>query len=181
MKKYIKIIGICTGLLLVSGFIFAISKPDAAHAQKERNGAVVPDQYIVVFKDTIADPDGTVDEIERKHGVSRIHTYRNSIKGFSVAISDATKLDMIKKDPRVAFVSEDRVIGIADHHNVVSSAKTTRTSSPLQPAQVTPTGVSRIGAVNRPNKGAGVNVAVIDTGIDLKHPDLAANIAGGVN
>jgi subtilisin family serine protease len=29
--------------------------------------------------------------------------------------------------------------------------------------------------------GAGINVAVIDTGIDADHPDLAANIAGGVN
>jgi subtilisin len=31
------------------------------------------------------------------------------------------------------------------------------------------------------NKGAGVHVAIIDTGIDKDHPDLEANIAGGVN
>jgi subtilisin len=31
------------------------------------------------------------------------------------------------------------------------------------------------------NKGAGIHVAVIDTGIDRDHPDLAINIAGGVN
>lgn len=29
--------------------------------------------------------------------------------------------------------------------------------------------------------GDGVKVAIIDTGIDLAHPDLAANIAGGIN
>jgi subtilisin family serine protease len=39
------------------------------------------------------------------------------------------------------------------------------------------TGVSRIKALGKTNKGNGVNVAVIDTGIDLKHPDLAANNA----
>jgi len=31
------------------------------------------------------------------------------------------------------------------------------------------------------NAGEGVKVAVVDTGIDLSHPDLAANIAGGYN
>jgi len=30
-------------------------------------------------------------------------------------------------------------------------------------------------------KGAGVNVGIIDTGIDIDHPDLAANVKGGVN
>ena len=30
-------------------------------------------------------------------------------------------------------------------------------------------------------KGAGIHVAIIDTGIDRDHPDLVANIAGGVN
>jgi len=31
------------------------------------------------------------------------------------------------------------------------------------------------------NKGAGIHIAIIDTGIDKDHPDLIANIAGGVN
>jgi len=31
------------------------------------------------------------------------------------------------------------------------------------------------------NKGAGILVSIIDTGIDKDHPDLVANIAGGVN
>jgi subtilisin family serine protease len=43
------------------------------------------------------------------------------------------------------------------------------------------TGVERVKAVNKTNKGSGVNVAVIDTGLDVNHPDLAANIVGGTN
>lgn len=47
---------------------------------------------------------------------------------------------------------------------------------------VIPAGVWRIGAdlVWGSYKGAGVNVAIADTGLDTDHPDLAANIAGGV-
>ena len=55
--------------------------------------------------------------------------------------------------------------------------------APAPPKQDVPWGVDRIDAdkVWADNKGSGVKVAVIDTGIDLDHPDLAANIKGGVN
>jgi len=49
-------------------------------------------------------------------------------------------------------------------------------------AQATPTGVARIGAAGGPvASGAGINVAIIDTGIDDCHPDLKTNVKGGVN
>jgi len=50
-------------------------------------------------------------------------------------------------------------------------------------AQETAWGVQRIGAdhVWSTNTGKGVNVAILDTGVDYDHPDLAGNIAGGIN
>jgi len=49
--------------------------------------------------------------------------------------------------------------------------------------QETAWGVQRIGAdrVWSTNTGKGVNVAILDTGVDYDHPDLAGNIAGGIN
>ncbi len=49
--------------------------------------------------------------------------------------------------------------------------------------QETAWGVERIGADNvwSTNTGKGVSVAILDTGVDYDHPDLAGNIAGGIN
>lgn len=49
--------------------------------------------------------------------------------------------------------------------------------------QVMPWGVKRIGAPEAwgRNRGKGVKVAVIDTGVNLRHPDLEGAVAGGVN
>ena len=51
------------------------------------------------------------------------------------------------------------------------------------PPQELPWGVERIGADPTSNRdgestGGGINVAVLDTGIDLDHPDLMANVEG---
>lgn len=49
--------------------------------------------------------------------------------------------------------------------------------------QLIPWGVARIGA-NRvwgQSRGTGVKIAVIDTGIDSSHPDLADNVRAGIN
>jgi subtilisin family serine protease len=53
---------------------------------------------------------------------------------------------------------------------------------PPQPDQVTPWGIDRIDAeLVWPITGAGVDIAIIDTGIDQEHEDLIANLAGGIN
>jgi subtilisin family serine protease len=46
-----------------------------------------------------------------------------------------------------------------------------------------PWGIARVNAAGawERTQGDGVKVAVVDTGIDFKHPDLAANYAGGTN
>lgn len=48
--------------------------------------------------------------------------------------------------------------------------------------QTTPWGITKIGAISvqkRDNKGAGVNIAIIDTGINYNHPDLQSNYKVG--
>ena len=124
---------------------------------------VIPGQYIVVFNDSVSNPEAVADEMAQQHGLGLLNKYNHALSGFAAVIPDA-RLEAVRSDPRVQFVSEDRIITID--------------------AQILPTGIDRINAeltATHTNTGAGVNVAVIDTGIDLTHPDLAANIVGGKN
>ena len=145
----------------------------------------IPGQYIVIFKDKVTDADSESDNIAKTHKLERIHTYKQAIKGFTARMSDV-ELEKIKNDSRVDFVAEDRAVYISDFafEDESSSEKISasrKSSAQTQPPQNIPTGVDRINAENLLNKGAGVGVAVIDTGIELSHPDLKANIIANKN
>src|SRR5215210_386380 len=144
-------------VLLLSVFGTADSAAKAAPAS-----GVIPGKYIVVFQDSVSNPNQVANDLARKHGLGLLYSYGYAIQGFAATIPSA-RLEAVKADPRVLFLSEDREVSIG--------------------AQTLPTGVDRIDAepALRTNKGTGVNVAVIDTGIDLTHPDLQANIVGGTN
>lgn len=127
----------------------------------------IPGDYVVVLKDGV-DADAAADDLAAEHGLALGHVYHAALRGFSAHVPEA-RLEKLKADARVAFVSEDRL--------VEASAKPGSSSGTVtQPPQTVPTGVRRILADANANKGAGVTVAIIDTGIDLSHPDLASNV-----
>ena len=142
---------------------------DASSAQAVTQAVkadAVPGQYIVVFHDDVADVDAATDEMEKNHGLGVLQRYGHAIKGFAATIPEAA-LDTIRNDPRVAFISEDYLVYAQGKPEEI-----------VQAAQVIPTGIQRVMGLSTPtNKGTGIGVAVIDTGIDLSHPDLKANIA----
>lgn len=77
------------------------------------------------------------------------------------------------KVPGVAYVEQD-----AQAH-ALGKVKT----PPAQPPQSTPWGIDRINAdvARATATGDPIKVAIVDTGIDTTHPDLAANIKGGMS
>lgn len=156
--------------LLILIFFLAIFA--SAHAAKPD---IIPDQYIVVLKDTVSEPQTIASDMEKKFGLSVEHTYTKALKGFSAKFSP-DKLEKVKSDSRVLFISEDREVTYQVKEEGVGKAYGRKPRpTPTQPPQTIPTGISRIG-LNSTNEGAGIGVAVIDTGIDLTHPDLAGNI-----
>ncbi len=117
--------------------------------------------YIVVLNDN-ENVDQVASELTEKHGLGLGFKY-SIIRGFSASIPEQ-RLNDLKVDPRVKFVSEDKEVSIASQNPVTIQA------------QSLPIGILRTGANLNSNKGTGIGVAVIDTGIDLNHPDLKANI-----
>src|SRR5437868_2878765 len=119
-----------------------------------------PQRYLVVLKPTVADPGAVAAAQANAYGAQVTHVYNSALKGYSATIP-SDRVALLRANAQVRFLSPDRQMSASD--------------------QTVGTGVARVKAVSKPDKGAGVNVAVIDTGIDTSHPDLAANIAGGYN
>jgi subtilisin family serine protease len=113
--------------------------------------------YIVVLKDR-ADPMKMAAEHVQSHGARMMHIYRHALRGYAAHLS-AEAVAEIAADPRVAFVQPDGVVSTM--------------------AQSQPTGIDRVDADLSPTAGidgadtqVDVDVAVLDTGVDLHHPDL---------
>lgn len=108
--------------------------------------------------------------------VKRVHHSINAVS----AIVPKSKIGKIKTDPNVEYVEIDQeahILGFVD--DSIRESKNVRAT-----AQTVPWGVSKIRATEvwpGGNKGTGIKVCVIDTGIDYNHEDLQGNYKGGYN
>jgi subtilisin family serine protease len=99
-----------------------------------------------------------VDSLVAEYGLKPRFIYHRAINGFAAPIDDST-VKRLQSDPRVLFVEPDGHVALAD--------------------QTVGTGLIRMGITNFPvahidggDHRINVNVAVLDTGIQLDHPDL---------
>jgi subtilisin family serine protease len=158
-------VGMIAPLILIAGVVFA------GHEQ-------TVNRKIILFRE------GTTPQVHRhvveRHGYKVLHHLRR-LNAVTITLPDdkaAMTLAALQGDRRVVGVYSDPEVS-ADH--VVSI-------TPVRPpsVEIFPWGVERIGVppvfklVASQSTSAPI-VAILDTGIDIRHPELVRKIAGGYN
>jgi subtilisin len=147
-------------LLLVAGAACAVLAPAASAADTK--------PYIVILeKSSAAGARAATSDIADDENFTPTQRYDDAVHGFAAKL-DAHDVAAVRDDPRVAAVVPDRPVRMT-------------ATVPLVAGDNAPTGVRRVGAATATTarEASSANVAVIDTGIDLTHPDL--NAAAGAN
>jgi serine protease len=117
----------------------------------------------------------------RESGEVRAHSVRafEAVDAFAADLT-SEEVAALKRSPEVRFVTPT-----VERHALFDGTPlhASANGSAYRAQQTVPEGVTMIRATNlwRYTKGAGINVAILDTGLDTQHPDLAANYAGGYN
>ncbi|MDP3057340.1 MAG: S8 family peptidase [bacterium] len=129
---------------------------------------------IVVFKQGVLS-ESEKDALVDNSGGARIKDLK-LINGKAVILSPRAEKALAKR-PEVLRIDDDAVVEALVKGGI--SAK----PAPANPAEILPWGVDRIDAekVWSATTGDPIKVAVLDTGIDIYHPDLKANLKGGFN
>lgn len=122
-------------------------------ARGQAPGDPVPGRYIVVLKSG-----ANAAAVAASHGLAPEMVYTHALNGFAGAIP-AVRLRALLRNPQVGWVEQDQVVTIG--------------------AQTLPWGVDRVDAdqnatanINGRDERVNVDIAIIDTGIQLNHPDL---------
>ncbi|MCO7225335.1 S8 family serine peptidase [Pleionea sp. CnH1-48] len=108
-------------------------------------------------------------------GLSPKHTYGSALFGFAASVPEA-RLASLRNHPQVASVEIDVIHKVPEPE--IQKGKPGNGGGGSNP-QTTPWGVSRVGADNNSNEGAGMHVYVLDTGVDSDHADIAGNLGNG--
>lgn len=181
---------LCSGLVLLSACDQAEMPSSALSEDVELEappptGTIVPGRYIVVLKDQSEFAGKTVRRVMTDmiatDGVQANHQYETALLGFSGEFSDAA-IERIRQSPYVDYVEPDRVITLPPITIEGGQGNGRKPkdggSGGSEPAQNTPWGITRVGGVG---DGSGMTAWVIDSGIDLDHPDLNVDFGRSIS
>lgn len=132
---------------------------------------------IVRFDDSISkfDVEGVARGMLASANAKAKHIYSHSIKGFAVNMPCPQAENAFGNNASIASFEQDRLVFAVAPPPGKGKNQDGDTSEPPA-SQSTPWGISRVGG---PFDGSGLTAWVIDTGIDLNHPDLMVDSSRG--
>lgn len=142
-------------------------------------GQAIAGSYICVFRPGSVGrgaAQGEANRTAQAGGGSVRHVYSVALQGFAVNASAQGIERMRAHNPNIAFCEQDQVAGLI--FPVEAAARPGGGGGGTQPAQTIPAGITRVGGGV---PGATGTAWVIDTGIDLDHPDLNVDVARSRN
>ena len=149
------------GILLLQGSVSVLS-------------AQGPQDFIVTFRE------GTIPAVRAvsvgRAGAALRFNY-TIVNAAAVTVPNDNALARLRNDPSVLSIAPDRPMFAFQQANGKGNGKKPPKDDgggdpPLPPPEVVPSGVARVGQATPDSNGAGVGVAIVDTGIDLNHEDL---------
>ena len=135
-----------------------IDAQNMAKKLREATGEKIPNDYIVVIKDDFLSSVHFLASKAESEGATVEHIFDHVLPGFTVKVPNDQVLQTIMQNPNVDYVQPDVKVKAF--------------------AQSSPTGIDRIdGDLSSTKSGDGsgsvnADIAILDTGIDLNHPDL---------
>jgi len=171
--------------LAMSVLMFSCQKENELQVNDQTNvdESAIDGQYIVVLKSTSFKSFNTetyekrmevvrteAQEMLTKHNIEANtvrNTYGTVLRGFSAKLSES-EVETLKKDENVDYIVQDKVF-------TLGIVKIEGKPVPAPPAQTIPYGILRVGY----GSGVGKTAWIIDTGVDLDHPDLTVDASKG--
>ncbi|HEX7817937.1 MAG TPA: S8 family serine peptidase, partial [Nitrososphaeraceae archaeon] len=135
-----------------------IDGQNMANKLREVTGEKIPNDYIVVMKDDFLSSVWSLAGEAKSEGATVQHVYDHVLPGFTIKVPNVKVLEAIAENPEVDYVQPDVKVKAF--------------------VQSLPTGVDRVdGDLSSTKSGNGtgdvnVDIGILDTGIDLDHPDL---------
>ena len=166
-------------------------------SQKEKP-EFIPNQYIAILKQNSSIDAQSLAQEKEKEGAEILDTYNNAIKGFVFRIPNDTAiqgnvnvLNTLQQDNRIQSIEQDQKVHIfsqtlptgvdridADDQRKKTSSNITslnKTENVFIPTNENPGPTSQLGPTGTQSatpSDVNVDIAIVDTGIDLTHPDL---------